>query len=666
MKKYINLIAVAITLISITITSSCNPAPTSKKDKNKTGALSGSVAEKAYVAPSEHDEYYGFLSGGFSGQLSVYGLPSGRLFRVIPVFSQDPEKGYGYSEETKPMLNTSYGFVPWGDSHHPDISQTNGELDGRWVFINENNTPRIARISLSTFETEEIIEIPHSAGNHSSSFVTENTEYLVAGTRFAVPTPQRDMPIKEYKGNFKGSLSFVKVNPDNGRMSIAFQIRMPGYNFDLAHPGRGKSHGWFFFSSYNTEESHSLLEVNASQNDKDFIAAINWKKIEEYVANGAGKKEPANYAHNIWDDHTHTATTTLKKEVLVLRPEDIPGAIYFLPTPKSPHGCDVDPTGEYIVGNGKLAAAMTIHSFSKMQKAIENKAFDGERYGIPVIQFDAVNYGTLEQPGLGPLHTEFDTRGNAYTTFFISSEVVKWNVKDLKVIDRHPVYYSVGHLMIPGGNSRKPFDKYLVAMNKITKDRYLPTGPELCQSAQLFDISGEKMELILDFPTIGEPHYAAGCPASLLDGKTTKIYKLEDNIHEYAVKSEAETRVERKGNEVHIYMTMIRSHFSPDNIEGVKVGDKVFFHVTNLEQDYDVPHGISMIGANTSELLIMPGRTSTFVWEPKQEGVWPFYCTDFCSALHQEMQGYVRVSAKNSNVPISYTIDDEVPGEEEL
>ena len=646
-------------LVSL-LTWGCAP-----KSSKSNGALAGNAAERAYVAPGEHDSHYAFISGGFSGQLAVYGLPSGRLFRVIPVFSQDPEKGYGYNEETKPMLMTSHGFVPWGDSHHPDISQTNGSTDGRWVFINENNTPRIARISLETFETEEIIEIPNSAGNHTSAFVTENTEYVVAGTRFSVPFPQKDMSIADMKGNFSGALSFLSVDPKSGEMDIAWQIKMPGFSYDLAHPGRDKSSDWFFFSTYNTEEAHSLMEVNASQNDKDYIAAINWKVIEEYVKKGGGTMTPANYAHNVWDDNKHMATTTMKKEVRVIVPTDVPGAIYFLPTAKSPHGCDVDPTGEYIIGNGKLAASMTVHSFSKMIKAIENKEFDGDAYGIPILKFASVNYGMLEQPGLGPLHTEFDTRGNAYTTFFISSEVVKWNVKDLVVLDRHPVYYSVGHLMIPGGNSRTPDDKYLVAMNKITKDRYLPTGPEVCQSAQLFDISGDKLELILDFPTIGEPHYAAGIAANKIVANSRKIYKLEENTHPYAAKSEAETKVTRTGNVVHIYMTMIRSHFSPDNIEGVQVGDKVYFHITNLEQDYDVPHGFAIIGANTSEMLIMPGRTSTIVWEPKQVGVWPMYCTDFCSALHQEMQGYVRVSPKGSNVPLKYTLDDDATDVEE-
>ncbi|GAA4939293.1 Sec-dependent nitrous-oxide reductase [Algibacter agarivorans] len=655
MKKILkSTVAILSVLVAFT---SCN---NSGKSGNKSGALASNVAEKVYVAPGEHDEFYAFISGGFSGQLSVYGLPSGRLFKVIPVFSQDAEKAYGYNEETKPMLNTSHGFIPWDDSHHPDISQTAGELDGRWIFINGNNTPRIAKIDLSTFETTEIIEIPNSAGNHSSSFVTENTEYVVAGTRFSVPIPQKDMPIKDYKGNFKGSLSFISVDPEHGHMDIKFQLIMPGFDYDLSHPGRGKSHGWFFFTTYNSEEASTLLEVNASQNDKDFIAAVNWKKIEEYVNNGGGTMVPANYAHNVYDESTHSATSTMKKEVLTVNPLDVPGAVYFLPTPKSPHGCDVDPTGEYIVGNGKLSANLTVHSFTKMLDAIENKKFAGDAYGIPILNFEDVLAGSVEQPGLGPLHTEFDGKGNAYTTFFISSEVVKWKLGTWEVVDRQPCYYSVGHLMIPGGNSAKPFGKYVVAMNKITKDRYLPTGPEVTQSAQLYDISGDKMELLLDFPTIGEPHYAAGCPADLIKPRSKKIFNLEDNKHPFAAKNEMGTKVVRDGKTVHIYMTMIRSHFAPDNIEGIKVGDKVYFHVTNLEQDYDVPHGVSMIGANTSELLIMPGQTETFLWEPKQEGVWPFYCTDFCSALHQEMQGYVRVSAANANTPLKWSLGEDI------
>jgi nitrous-oxide reductase len=635
------------------------------KPKNAGSAVSAGAAEKAYVAPGKYDQYYNFVSGGFSGQMSVYGLPSGRLLRVIPVFSVDPEKGWGYSEETKPMLNTSHGMVPWDDLHHTEMSQTNGEIDGRWVFGNANNTPRVARIDLTTFRTQEIIELPNSAGNHSSPFITENTEYVVAGTRFSVPPDDvnGDVPINTYKQNFKGTLSFISVAKTDGKMDIAFQIQCPGVNFDLSHAGKGKSNGWFFFSCYNTEQANTLLEVNASQKDKDFIMAVNWKKAEEYIKAGKGKKQAVKYASNRYDDATHTATSTIKTEVLVLDSKELKDICYMIPCPKSPHGCDVDPTGEYIVGSGKLAALIPVFSFDKMQKAIAAKDFIGEYDGIPVIKYESALYGEVQKPGLGPLHTEFDGKGNAYTSFFVSSEVVKWNIKDLKVVDRVPTFYSVGHICIPGGDSKKPSAKYLIAYNKITKDRYLPTGPELAQSAQLYDISGDKMQLILDFPTIGEPHYAQAVLADVIKNKSLKFFKIDENKNPYVAKGEGESKVVRQGNKVHVYMTSIRSHFSPDNIEGVKLGDEVYFHVTNLEQDWDVPHGFAVKGAANAELLIMPGETQTLKWVPNRTGIFPMYCTDFCSALHQEMQGYVRVSPAGSNVPLTFSTGTNKPAE---
>ncbi|HND95533.1 MAG TPA: nitrous oxide reductase, partial [Chitinophagaceae bacterium] len=346
--------------------------------------------------------------------------------------------------------------------------------------------------------------------------------------------------------------------------------------------------------------------------------------------------------------------STMMNEVLVLDPKDCPDMIYFMPCPKSPHGCDTDPTGEYIVGSGKLAATIPVFSFTKIQNAIASKTFDGEYDGIPVLKYDAVLHGEVQKPGLGPLHTEFDAKGNAYTSFFVSSEIVKWDVKSLKVLDRVPTYYSVGHLSVPGGPTKKPHGKYVIAYNKITKDRYLPTGPELSQSAQMYDISGDKMKLVLDFPTIGEPHYAEAIPAELVMKNSTKIFKIEENKNPYVAMGEGKTKVERKGNEVHVYMTAIRSHLTPDNIEGVKVGDVVYFHVTNLEQDWDVPHGFAIKGANNGELLVMPGETQTLMWKPDRVGIFPFYCTDFCSALHQEMQGYIRISPAGSNVPLLY------------
>lgn len=606
--------------------------------------LDGNAAKKVYVAPGQKDEFYWFMSGGFSGQVTVYGIPSGRLLKQIPVFSQYPENGYGYDPETTNMLMTSHGFIPWDDSHHPEVSLTKGIADGRWLFINGNNTPRIARVDLGNFETAEIIEIPNSAGNHGSPFLTENTEYLMASTRFSVPVPQRGIPVENAaKGEFNGTISMVKVDPQTGKMSIDLQVLVPGYNYDIVHCGKGPSKNWCFFSTYNTEQAYKMLEIEASKNDKDYILAFNWAQAKQCLDQGKAKDVAVDYNHNSHPENGNAVSEKITS-VKMMNPAECPGIMYFLPTPKSPHGVDVDPTGEYIVAGGKLATVIPVHSYAKLAKAIQDKASVLKTInGIPVLNYESTLAGEVEKPCLGPLHTEFDSKGYAYTSCFISSEVIKWKLGDWKVVDRVPAYYSIGHLSIAGGDSAKPSDKYLIALNKITKDRYLPVGPEVSQSAQLYDISGAKMKLLLDFPTAGEPHYAQGVPASLLAEKSKKIYSLEENKHPFATKNEADAKVVRDGNIVHVYMTSIRSHFKPDVVEA-KVGDTLYFHVTNLEQDYDIDHGFAILGAGQPNLLLMPGETKTLRFDAKKAGIYPFYCTDFCSALHQEMQQYLRVS----------------------
>ena len=619
------------------------------------GLVMGDAASKVYVAPGSYDSYYAFLSGGFSGQVTVYGLPSGRLLKTIPVFSQFPENGYGYTEETKPMLETTHGFVPWDDSHHAELSQTGGVPDGRWLFINGNNTPRVARIDLTRFETDEILEIPNSAGGHASPFTTPDTKYIVSATRFSVPVPNTDVPIESYRQNFRGTLSFITADQP-GKMDIAFQILMPGYNYDLGHAGKGPSDGWFFFSSYNTEQAYTKQELNSSQNDKDYVAAVNYRRAEACLAEGKAKTVPASYEHNYTDSLTRIASSERKTSVRMIDPKDCDGVVYYMPTPKSPHGVDVDPTGEYIVASGKLATVIPVHSFSKMLKAIEAKQIDTIVDGIPVLKYDATIAGEVQKPGLGPLHTEFDGKGYAYTSMFISSEIVKWKLGTWEVVDRMPVYYSVGHLMIPGGDSRKPWGQYVLSLNKITKDRYLPTGPELAQSAQLIDISGDKMKMLLDFPTAGEPHYAQAIPASIIKDRQVKFFKLADATTPYVTKSEADGGITRTGHRVDVKMIAIRSHFAPDNLAGIQVGDTVYFHVTNIDQDWDIVHGFAVMGAQNSNMVIPPGETRTIRWVPETPAVYPFYCTDFCSALHQEMAGYVRVSPAGSSVPLTANV----------
>ena len=216
-------------------------------------------------------------------------------------------------------------------------------------------------------------------------------------------------------------------------MSLDFQLALPPFDYDLSHSGKGPSADWSFFTCYNTEMAHSMLEVNASQNDKDYILAINWKKAAEHAAKGDFVLKDAKYAHNVMDFDKNQATSEILNKVKMIDTKKFHDFLYFIPCPKSPHGVDVDPTGEYIVGNGKLSANLPVFSFSKIQEAIKNKQFDGEVEGIPVIKYEAALHGEVQSPGLGSLHTEFDADGNAYTSFFISSEIVKWDLKSCQM-----------------------------------------------------------------------------------------------------------------------------------------------------------------------------------------------------------------------------------------
>ncbi len=579
-------------------------------------------AEKVYVKPGEHDAYYAFLSGGHSGQVFVYGIPSCRHITNIPVFTPEPAKGWGYDEASKAMLK---GFT-WGDAHHPGLSETNGDYDGRWLFINDMPHARIARIDLKDFTTAEIFgPIPNVSAAHACPYPTPNTEYVFAASRFSVPLPIGTYSrIEDYAKNFKGIIAGVKVSKE-GHMSLGFEILMPPFDWDLSDAGKGPSYGWQFFTCYNSEEAYEDLEKNASQNEMDYVAAVNWQEAQKAADAGKGK---------------------MIGGVPVLDPKDVKGIVYLIPTPKSPHGVDVNPTGEYICASGKLQAEVTVHSFKKMMAAIQAGKFEKEIEGIPVLKYEDVLEAKVPV-GLGPLHTEFDNKGNAYTSLFLDSQVAKWKVgPPWNVEDKIDVYYSIGHLCASEGNTMHPTGEYLLALDKLSKDRYLPVGPSHPEGAQLIDISGPKMELLMDFPTYPEPHYGQMIKADKI--KSEKIYNIAENKDPVAVKSPEECRVVRKGKRVDAYMLAIRTHFTPDKFY-VMQGDTVYFHVTNVEQDEDITHGFGILFSNC-DMQVEPGETKTMRWVAEKVGVTPFYCSNFCSALHQEMQGYIAVAPPGTKI----------------
>ena len=589
------------------------------------GATGTSVADRVYVKPGEHDTYYGFLSGGHHGNVYVYGFPSCRHITTIPVFTPEPAVGYGYDEESKEML----GGRTWGDAHHPGLSETDGDYDGRWLFINDMVSARIARIDLSDFKTRQIFgPIPNLSAAHASPFPTPNTEYVFAASRFSVPVPNRTVALEDYGRDFRGLIAGIKVDPKDGTMSMGFEILMPPFDWDLADAGKGPSHGWEFFTCYNSEMAFDSLEVKASQREMDYVAAVDWRAAQKAVDEGR-------------------ATTI--GGAPVLDPEKVKGIVYLVPVPKSPHGVDVDPSGAYVCASGKLQAEVTVLSFAKMKAAIDAGRFDGDEWGVPVVRLEDALEAKVPV-GLGPLHTQFDGKGNAYTSLFLDSQIAKWKIgPPWTVEDKIDVYYSIGHLMASEGDTRHPTGDYVVALDKLSKDRYLNVGPTHPEAAQLIDTRGPKMELLYDFPTYLEPHYAQMIKAEKL--KPVKIYPLEANTKPFAIKSADQARIERKGNRVDVYMLAVRTHFTPDKIR-VNEGDDVYFHITNLEQDDDIAHGFGILWSNCN-MQVEPGETKTMRWKAERAGVVPFYCSNFCSALHQEMQGYIEVRPRGASLAVA-------------
>jgi nitrous-oxide reductase len=591
-------------------------APTAPKGAKRAAGVSdvAAAAMKVYVAPGDLDEYYLFSSGGHSGQVYVYGVPSMRHIVTIPVFTPYPATGYGFDDDTKKML----GDLTWGDVHHPALSETAGDYDGRWLFVNDMNG-RIARIDLRDFKTKEIVgPIANVSGNHSSSFVTPSTEYALMGSRFSIPIPKGTVAgVDKYATQYKGVVAGIKIDPKTGGMSLGWEILMPPFDYDLGDAGKKVSDGWAFFTSYNTERATGKLEVTASQRDRDYIAAVDWRAAEKAIAEGKGDTIGG---------------------VKVLDPKKVPGVVYFMPCGKSPHGVDVSPDGKYIIGSGKLAGITTAFNWEKVQTAIRNKDFTGDEDGIPVLKYESIK--DAEVPvGLGPLHTQFGPDGYAYTSLFVDSAIAKWKLGTWEVLDKVPMSYSIGHLCAAEGDTVSPDGKWLVGLNKLSHGRHLSVGPSQPESSQLVDISEEKMKLVLDAFTEPEPHYAQMVKADKLH--PIEVYPKEENKHPLAIWDVKDAGLTRTGNKVLVKMTEVRSTITPTDFE-VKEGDEVTLAITNIEQTTDMLHGLGLLDYNIN-IVVDPGETKTVTFKAKKKGVFPYYCTNFCSALHQEMQGYMIV-----------------------
>jgi nitrous-oxide reductase len=620
-------------------------ASQSVKDLMQARGLSEADVEaalKTYVPSGKKDEYLIFASGGQSGNVDVIGVPSMRLLKVIGVFTPESWQGWGFGDDTNAVLeagNQAGHKIRWADMHHPNLSETNGDYDGQFLFVNDKANARVAVVDLADFTTKQIVANPLAASDHGGAFVTPNTEYVIETTQYPAPLGRDYAPLDQYKEKYRGLAMFWKFDRAKGRIdpNASWAIELPPYTQDLADAGKLDSDGFAFINSFNTEmaiggtlEGKPAIESGASQNDMDYLHIINWKKAEELIHQGKGK-------------------TIKGVRVLPLDVSGAEGVLTLVGEPKSPHGCDVTPDGKAIVVGGKLDTHTTVYDFAKIKGLIDAKKFESkDAYGLPILPFKDAIQGQVEI-GLGPLHTVFGDKGDAYTSVFIESVVAKWSYKDLKQpVEKLKVQYNIGHILSAEGDTVSPDGKYVVAMNKMSMDRFVNVGPLYPQNFQLIDISGDKMRMLADMPIPNaEPHYSQMIKYDKL--KPLKVYKPGTNamtgeIDPNRVEGGKE-RIVKNGSKVEVFMTAVRSHFTPDQVV-VDEGDDVTFHITSLETAEDQTHGftIDMYGVNVS---LEPGKHVNIHFIADAPGTYPMYCTEFCSALHLEMVGYFLVRPKN-------------------
>ena len=572
------------------------------------------------ISPGKLDTYYVFSSAGHNGEMRIYGLPSGRTLKRIPIFNVDPMVGWGITNESKAIMGTnpdgSLKYIT-GDTHHVHGSYTDGTYDSKYLWTNDKLNCRIARVRMDRMECDAITDIPNVQGFHGIfpdkrdpvDQSINHTTRVFCGAEFHIPQPNdgRDMddPTKWF-----GLFTCV----DAESMQVRWQIKVDG-NMDLvATSYDGKLAA---ANQYNTENGALLADMMSAE--RDSCVFFNVERIEAAIK--AGKTFTIGNSKVPVVDGTKAVNKDPKTALTC-----------YVPLPKNPHGVNLSPDGQYFVCSGKLSPTASV-----IATELVHKWFNGELK----TERDAV----VAEPeiGLGPLHTAFDDKGNAYTTLFLDSQIVKWNVAKAiaqfkgdktaqPVLDRIDVHYQPGHCFSSMGETKEADGKFLNSGNKFSKDRFLPVGPLHVETEQLIDIRGDKMRLIHDHTAYPEPHDAIIVRADVV--KTKQVSDMNDFPN--AVKTFGDSRIDRKGKKVTVYLTSQAPNYSMQVIK-VKLGDEVTIILTNHDKVEDLTHGFGIEKYNVN-FIVNPQETHSVTFMADKPGVFWVYCTHFCLALHLEMR----------------------------
>lgn len=580
-------------------------------------AKAASDAQSTYVPVGELDEYYGFWSGGHNGEVRVYGVPSMREIMRIPVFNHCSATGWGMTNESKRIMGDSHRFTN-GDAHHPHVSYTDGSHDGRYLFINDKANTRIARIRLDVFKTDKMITVPNAQAIHGLRLQkVPSTGYVFANAEYIIPQPNdgRDLDNPEEYWT-------VWTAVDAETMEVAWQVLVDGNldNMDTDYTGK-----YAASTCYNSEKEVTL--AGKMRAERDWVVVFNIERIEEAVRNGD---------YQTFGDN----------DVPVVDGRKGSDVTRYVPVPKNPHGLNTSTDEKYFIAAGKLSPTVTMIEIDKLDALFDDELDDPR---------DVV--AAEPELGLGPLHTTYDGRGNAYTTLFIDSQIVKWNMENAVrhyngedvdyIIQKLDVQYQPGHNHATLAESKDADGKWLFSLNKFSKDRFLPVGPLHPENDQMIDISGDEMKLVHDTPTYAEPHDAVIVRRDQI--QTKQIWDRDDPYfaetlamaEEDGVNVLTDSTVIRDGDKVRVYMTSVAPNFGLSEFT-VKEGDEVTVTLTNLDRIEDLTHGFCVTDHGVS-MEVSPQQTSSITFTAGKPGVYWYYCNWFCHALHMEMAGRMLV-----------------------